>query len=175
MGSSGNGAKFRLWAAIPGLCVNLTNSNFIEKGGWKNGKTVKAQCFLTVIFASPLCFYKCKWATVATGWTSVCGLRYHRLCICPKNGLIEKRWVKNCKIFKAQCFRTVIFASPLSFYTRKRAAVTTGRTLVCGLRYDGSCVHPKNGLIEKRWVEELLNIQGTMFSHRYFCLPALFL
>jgi len=53
------------------------------------------RCYLTILFASPLCFNKRKRAVVATGRTLVCGLRYHWSRIRPKNGnWIEKKLVK---------------------------------------------------------------------------------
>jgi hypothetical protein len=40
--------------------------------------------------------------------------------------LLKKGWCKNCKIVKARCFLTILFASPLCFNKRKQAAVATG-------------------------------------------------
>jgi hypothetical protein len=75
--------------ASPGLQyhgsgIHPKNVNLIKKGEWMNCKIVKARCFLSIFFASLLCFNKHKRAEVATGQTSVCGLRYHWSHVWPK-------------------------------------------------------------------------------------------
>jgi hypothetical protein len=64
----------------------------LKKGEQKNIKIVKTQWFLTILFVSPLCFNKRDRAAVAAGKKSICGLRYHRSHVRPKNSnLIEKK------------------------------------------------------------------------------------
>jgi hypothetical protein len=53
---------------------------------------VKTQWFLSILFASPLCYNKPNSAAAAAGQKSVCGLRYHRSRVRPQiSNFIEKK------------------------------------------------------------------------------------
>ena len=62
---------------------------------------MKNQWFLTILFASPLCFNKRDRAAAVAGQKSVCGLRFHRPRVRPKNSnLIEKKVSRRTVITK---------------------------------------------------------------------------
>jgi hypothetical protein len=78
---------------------NITNhvfalkiANKLKNGELKKWKIENSWPYLTILFASLLCFNKLKRAAVAMGRTSVCGLRYHWSRIQSRKGnLIEKK------------------------------------------------------------------------------------
>ena len=64
------------------------------------------QWFLTILFASLLCYNKCSQAAVAAGQKSGCELRYHRSRVRPKNSnLIENKVsIRTVKLSKRNGF-----------------------------------------------------------------------
>jgi hypothetical protein len=71
-----------------------------------NCKFVKMQRFLTILFASPLCYNKRLRVAAAAEQKSACGLRSHRSRVRPKNSnLIEKKVsIRTVKWSKRNCF-----------------------------------------------------------------------
>jgi hypothetical protein len=62
----------------------------LKKDEWKNCEIIKARCFLTILFASPLCFNKCGWQWQrGEHWSVGCYIIDHAFA--SQNGnLIEK-------------------------------------------------------------------------------------
>ena len=62
-----------------------------KKGEYKNCKIVKMQWFLTILFASLICFNQRKRAAMVAGQKYVCELRYHKSRVLPKNSNLIKK------------------------------------------------------------------------------------
>jgi hypothetical protein len=112
----------------------------------------------------------------AVGRKSVCGLQYHRSRVRIKNSnLIEKMVSKRTvKTPKPNHFLPFFFASPLFFNKLGQSAAAAARKkYVCGLRYHGLRVRPKNSnSIEKMVSKEMKNHHKSIDSHCSFFIAA---
>ncbi len=137
----------------------------------------KTQWCLSIPFALLLCFNTHEQAMVSEGHKSLCGLRYHGSCICPKySTLIEKRWVKQLKIcskrnsfspFLSCCCSVLILMS--GWWWRKDTNLSVGYNIM-----DLAYVPNIANQMKKRWVKQLKNHKHEMVSHHSFCITALF-